>query len=294
VKIEESDLQLVVSEKTLGRLTTNAKQILEIVKAGLSRYDIKNYDESNISLAKTDKALLNKAEKELNAKRLEIEREFMQPFGEFKAIVTETVGLINKCSAKIDKVVKQSEDRAKELKKELIIDYFATTGFTLVPFDKIFDAKWLNKTTSMKGIYQEIDNKTEKIKSDIETLESFGEDAGLLKSLYLDTLDISKTLQYANTLKQNRERLEEATEKAAKAKAEEKANMAPRLPQTQPQQKPAGTIPYWDPPEEPARKQQEEVGILVRAFRVKTTREKIIALGDFMNDNDIDFEKIEL
>lgn len=46
--IQESDLELVVSEKTLGSLTTNAKQIRDIVMANLPKYDISNYTDDNI------------------------------------------------------------------------------------------------------------------------------------------------------------------------------------------------------------------------------------------------------
>ena len=40
--IQETDLELVVSEKTLGSLTTNAIQIRDMVKAALPMYDISN------------------------------------------------------------------------------------------------------------------------------------------------------------------------------------------------------------------------------------------------------------
>jgi hypothetical protein len=39
---------------------------------------------------------------------------------------------------------------------------------------------------------------------------------------------------------------------------------------------------------------QENEGLLTRTFTVTTTRENIIALSDFMNDNGIDFDKIDL
>jgi hypothetical protein len=305
-EIRESDLQLVVSEKTLGSLTTNARQIHEIVKSGLDRYDIKNYNEGNIALAKSDKALLNKAAKELNAKRIEIEREFMQPFGEFKEVVNDTVKLINECSAKIDTVVRQSEERTRELKKSLIADFFKSTGFTLVPLEKIFDAKWLNKGASMKSVYADMDAAIARIQADIKTLETFGDDAGLLKSLYLDTLDISKTLQYANTLKQNREKLkaaEEAKRKAAEeAKQEAKQPVENLMTREYPVRLPDGeSMPSETPfpapgighpcADTPLHPTHEE--LLTRAFRVTTTRGNIIALGDFMNERGIDFEKIE-
>jgi hypothetical protein len=278
VEIQECDLQLVVSEKTLGSLTTNAKQILGVVRAGIARYDIANYSESNIDLAKKDKALLNSAAKTLNARRIEIERELMLPFQEFKEAVSETVKLIADCSAKIDMVVKQSEEKAKQEKRETIRRYWDSKSYSLITFDKIFDSKWLNKTEPLKNVYSAIDAIVVKTNDDIATLEAIGENVDLLKSLYLDTLNINSTIQHANTLKQN----------SARAKAAEEAK-----------QRVSAAPPTAAPPEtketQPAKIQpaQPEEKLLTRAFRVTTTRENIIALGDFMNERGIEFEKIE-
>lgn len=60
IAIQESDLELVVSEKTLGSLTTNAKQIRDIVMANLPKYDISNYTDDNIDQAKKIRLLLIK------------------------------------------------------------------------------------------------------------------------------------------------------------------------------------------------------------------------------------------
>lgn len=270
--IQEKDLELVVSEKTLGSLTTNAKQIKALVENALPNYDISNYNESNIDLAKKDKAMLNKASKALNAKRLEFEKEFMKPFVEFKEVVNETIKLISECSSKIDFVVKQSEQKYKDDKKKVIQSLFAETDFTLVTLDKIFEEKWLNKTTKKKDIKAEIESKVAKIKDDIVTLEAIGEDVDLLKSLYLDTLNINSTIQYANSLKANRE----------KVKAESEKVVAPVV-----------QIQATPEPKKETVNSASQADIYVRAFKVSGTREDIIALGDFMNQRGIKFQKIE-
>ena len=264
IEIQEKDLELVVSEKTLGSLTTNAKQIKALVENALPNYDISNYNESNIELAKKDKAMLNNASKALNTKRIELEKEFMKPFAEFKEVVSDTVKLIAECSSKIDTVVKQSEQREKDEKKINIQKYFDKKEFTLVSFAKIFDEKWLNKTVKEKAIHTEIDQKVQKIEDDIKTLESIGEDAELLKSIYLDKLDINYAIQYANTLRANRERVKESSPTESVRQAE--------------------TTQVVNSPNE----------IYVRAFKVTGTREDIIALSDFMNSRGIKFEKIDL
>lgn len=298
--IQESDLELVVSEKTLGSLTTNAKQIRDMVKVALPMYDISNYNDENIDQAKRDKASLNKAAKALNSKRLEIEKEFMKPFGEFKEVVNETVKLIGECSAKIDTVVKQNEQQYKEKKKANIKTYFDGMNANLVDFKKVFKDAWLNKTVSMKAVCTDIDLILKGIDQDVETLRTFGVDFDVLRTYYMDTLNITSTIQYANRLKEQRERAKAAeeakiraeqekqqAEEAGKAVEAEQAKTRPANPFSMANQKADEQVPFSQ-----SRTQQPE--LLTRAFKVTTTRENIIALGDFMNEKGIDFDKIEL
>ena len=146
--MEEKEFELVIKEKNLGSLTTNAKAIKESVEKALSNYKAENYDESNIDDAKKDKALLNNTSKKLNDERIKIEKEFMKPFEEFKTTVTETCNLIKKASNEIDVIVKSVEDREKEKRKEIVKKIFDTNVNELkevLSFEKIFDDKWLNK-----------------------------------------------------------------------------------------------------------------------------------------------------
>lgn len=299
--IQENDLELVVSEKTLGSLTTNAKQIRDIVKANLPKYDISNYNDDNIDQAKKDKAALNKAAKALNAKRLEIEKEFMKPFGEFKEVITETVKLIGDCSAKIDVVVKQNEQQYKDKKLASINTYFDGMNANLVDFNKVFRPEWLNKSASMKSVCADIDAIFGKVENELSTLKTFGEDFDVLRTYYMDTLNINNTIQYANRLKEQRERAKVAEEARIKSEQERKEAEEARKAAEIEQQKSRPVNPFEranqrvnERPafiEQPSPAQPE---LLTRAFKVTTTRENIIALGDFMNEIGIDFDKIEL
>jgi len=272
LELQEKDLQLVVTDKQLGNLTTNANQIKEFVKKVLPQYSVDNYSENNIDQAKKDKALLNNAKKILNSKRIELEKEFQKPFEEFKSIISETCNLIADCVSKIDSVVKESEQREKDEKRREISEYFVSKNFSLIPFAKIFDEKWLNKSISMKSVKSEIDEKIQTIQNDVETLKTFGEDAELIQSIYLENLNLSNAIQYGNRLKENKTKIQE-------------------------QEKPQEKAPEPVPTQKTAPKQEESKNspeILVRAFKVKATKEKIIALSEFMNQNKIEFEKINL
>lgn len=288
IAIQESDLELVVSEKTLGSLTTNAIQIRDMVKSALPMYDITNYNDENIDQAKKDKAALNKAAKALNAKRLEIEKEFMKPFGEFKEVVNETVKLIGECSAKIDTVVKQNEQQYKDKKKATIKTYFDGLNVNLLDFNKVFKSEWLNKSASMKSVCSDVDAIFAKVENELSTLKGFGEDFDVLRTYYMDTLNIASTIQYANRLKEQRERAK-AAEEARMKEETERAKQNPVNPFARISQQVTNEPPAFV---EQAKVQEPE--LLTRTFTVTTTRENIIALGDFMNDNNIDFDKIEL
>lgn len=278
VEIQEKDLELVVSAKTLGSLTTNAIQIRDLVKNALPKYDISNYNESNIDVAKKDKAMLNNASKVLNAKRIELEKEFLKPFDELKNTITETVKLIGECSGKIDTVVKTSEQKEKDAKRASIQKHWDSKAFTLVTLDKVFDDKWLNKGLKEKDIFKEIDTKIAKINDDLVTLEAIGQDVELLKSIYLGDLDLNKAIQYANTLKAN------------KAKVQQTETVSIPIPTPAPVEQ-LKTVAYTAPV---TPVNQPEATTLTRAFKVTASKELIIELGDFMNQKGIIFEKIEL
>lgn len=290
ISIQEKDLELVVREKTLGSLTTNAKQIRDFVKSALSRYDISNYGDDNIDQAKRDKAALNKAAKALNSKRIEIEKEFMKPFGEFKEVVTETVKLIGECSAKIDLVIKENELRYKQNKKNDIRTYFDGLNVNLVDFEKIFKQEWLNKTMSMKSVCNDIDTILARIDSEITSLKRMNpEDFDALRAYYMDALSLSSTLEYAKRLQEQRERARQQEEakkisEEVQPQAEVKIEVEPVEILEEGNMTPIKTIEI----------QPEDTILYTRAFKITATKEQIIALSDFMNDNNIDFERIDL
>ena len=71
----------------------------------------------------------------------------------------------------------------------------------------------------MKYIQADIEKIFAKVDSDLEALKGFGEDFDVLRTYYMDTLNISATILYANRLKEQRERARIAEE--ARIKAEE-------------------------------------------------------------------------
>lgn len=220
--MEEKQLDLVIKEKTLGSLITNAKDIKSFVAAKLETYSVDSYNGDEKQAAK-DKAELNAASKKLNDERIKLEKEFMQPFQEFKDIVKETTNLIDEAAKKLDLIVKTQQEQEKAEKRKNIEGLWQAKNFTLVTLDRVFNPRWLNKTTKLTAIDAELNSIIQTITDDLKALES-SEDAEDLKAFYLSTLSLQLALQKGAELKKNRERLA-AEKKAAteeeKRKAEE-------------------------------------------------------------------------
>lgn len=206
--IKSKDLELTIEKQVPGELITNALKIKEFVEERIKDYTPEKYYDDP-EAAKKDRAILNGASKELNNRRLSLEREFMRPFDEFKSIIKDTTNAIDRAAAKLDEVVKAVEETQRNEKRRDIEAIFEKKGFELVPLEKIFDPKWLNKGTKIKDIEKELDGKIAKIYSDIKVIEALPSDVVEVKAQYLDTLDIGSALETAQRLKANRERLAE-------------------------------------------------------------------------------------
>ena len=278
--LTEKDLALDVRELTLGTLTTNALKLRDHVAATLERYTPENYSEDNVDQAKADRAILNKAAKELNDRRIQLERDWNAPLQDFKSIIGDTVKMIADGSAKIDAVVKGVESKAKAEKRAAIEELWERKGITLLPLSKMWDDRWLNKTKRLPAVEKEIGEKLLKIEAELDTLAAVDtEDGDVLRAYYLDCLDLQRTLTYSATLKNNRQRLQE---EQARRQAEAEAQ-ATREAYVAPTAEPAPTT-YEAP----------EVAIpvtLERTMVVRGTREQLIALAEFMNAEGIWFKK---
>ena len=220
--MENNPLSLIIKEKTLGILITNAKEIKAYVAEKLKEYSVDNYAGDAKQAAK-DKAEINNAIKTLNDRRIELEKEWNMPFQDFKSIIAETTGMMKDASGKLDLIVKAKENEEKAQKKSKIEELWNGKNFNLVPIDRVFSQKWLNKTVKLSQVDAEIDQIIKSINGDLASLDAFGEDTAILKDLYLSTLNLQQTLNKGAELKANRERLArlEAERKAQEAKTAE-------------------------------------------------------------------------
>ena len=222
--METNPLTLIVKEKTLGNLVTNAKDIKAYVAEKLKEYSVENCE--SVKDAANKKAEINNAIKTLNDRRIALEKEWNLPFQEFKEIIAETTGMMKTVSGNLDAIVKVQENREKEAKKASIEELWAAKRFNLVPLARVFNMKWLNKTAKLTSVDAELDDIIKRINGDLASLDAFGEDTATLKDLYLSTLNLQITLSKGAELKANRERLA-AMEAQKKVEAEKEQETIP-------------------------------------------------------------------
>lgn len=213
--LEENELQLVITEKSLGSLTTNAKSIKELITKALPTYNAANYNEGTLDKAKEDRAILNKTSKMLNDERIKIEKEFVQPFAEFKDIVKETCDMIKSASDSIDGIIKEVEEKEKTKRKEIIYTLYNDNVKELqeiLTIESIFDEKWLNKGSFDDNgnfkLLDELINKIDKVRKDLITIGSLKSQYEVeLKNTYLSNFDLGEIINKNNELNEKAELL---------------------------------------------------------------------------------------
>lgn len=288
-------MELKIKEVTLPeKIDFNYEELKQELIEKCKTYETIVYTDENIKEAKSDRANLNKLKKALNDERIRREKEYMVPFNTFKAQINEIIGIIDKPVALIDSQVKAFEEKQKQDKRAAIEELFVSIGFqSFVKLDMIFNDKWLNTSTSLKSIEDEMKQMMSKFGNDIFTLNSLPEFAFEAIEVYKSTLDINKAISEAQKMTQiakaKAEREAEIERKKAEEEAkrkfeeEQNANAGSEVSAVEV----ASGIPY-----EAFEDNQKAPERLWIAFQAYMTVDDAIALKQFFNDKNIEFKSI--
>ena len=198
-------LELKVTKNVVGILETNIEQLEAYVTKKLEEYSPESYF-GDADMAKKDRAELNNSKKVLSQARITLMRDLMKPYSDFETRCKNLEKMIEGASGKLDEIVKAKEEEEKTRKKIRITEIWNSRNFTLIPLDRVFNPKWLNKTTKESEIIEAIDGGIARIYDDLKKIEKYAEpcDADTVKAYYLDCLDIGDSLDYGEQLAKNR------------------------------------------------------------------------------------------
>ena len=287
----------------IAKIPDNLPEIIENngeeVKAWLAevmqKYEGLVVTSESIKSAKEDKAKLNKLRAALEERRKEVKRDYLAPYMAFEEKYKELLALIDKPIASIDTQIKALDEQEQQEKFTKIGQYFQEItkdlGFSLV-LDKIIDPKWRNKTNPIEKICNALFDRVEAIRADYAELQEYYSDSPhytAIMNTYMQGYDKACALAYAAALIQQEQR------RGARA-----GSVPPNVPPGQRSAEVPETLtppPEYEPtPEPPVQKPtpppQNEPRI-TGVFRVTGTKQQIIALRDFMRENQIEFQIVK-
>lgn len=286
-------MELMIQEFTLPEaITFNYDQLKQEIATQLTKYEGLVYTEENLKEAVADRARLNALREAIEQRRISLKKECMKPYAAFEAQVKDIVALIDKPILAIDTQIKTYEDQQKAKKRDEIEAYYIEIASGLeqiVPFDKIMDHRWLNKTVTIKSIRKSISETVSKINEGLMTLETLKTPhLTVLKKFFIESgFDMTATLT-------QKARLEVFDSKMK----EREAAVAPSLPaETSVERTPEDDLPgkaeqqpQWLTEEIAAAKDEPRYTV---QFQVEVTKPQLIALRDYMIAHKIKFGKVE-
>lgn len=257
------------------KITDNMAEIKEYAIEMKKYYENLVFNEEQVKEAKDERAGINKTVKKVADYRKDTVDKFNKPLEEFVNTAKETESILKEASNCIDVQIKKYEEEEKQTKKkecEELFDNLVGDLSELINFEKVFDNRWLNKTTKMSEVEQDIKNIIEKVNGGMQAIKELNSEFETeLINTFLEDYDLSKAIMKNTQLKSQKEKLA----KTEVAKEETKEEMIKEMV----------TKPVED---------VEDERDIIKTYTLKITANytKMAALRKFMEINDIKFEKV--
>ena len=282
------DTKIIVPQ--IASPTWAKEEVAQAVLAKLSEYNGAVYTPDTVKNAKADRAELNKLAKALDDERKRVKALYSAPYEAFEKEVKSIVNQIAECSAEIDKQVKAFEEAEKQKKMDAIREMFDGMDFHCIPFEKIYDPKWLNATTSLASVKKDLEARLNQIDTDIAVLAGVDEYKFEALEEYKSTLSLALAMSEVQRLKDLAIR---KAEHEARLRGEaEKANELPKEePKAEPKEEPQKAIVYDDdglPDFSSIGDQRHAVSV-----HMKVTNSEEMQIVQFLNSIGVEFYTVK-
>ena len=197
----------------------------------LEHYNSLVITEDSIKAGKEDRATLNKLRTAIDTRRKEIKKQCMAPYDAFEAKVKELTALIDQPIGAIDAQLKAYEEMRREEKQQKVAEAYdkivPEALREIIPMTMIFSPKWLNASTTMKSIEEELTDRVKRTNTDMMVLDTVEpEYATAVRETYMRTLDIEKAMNQKKALQAAAEAFKQREEAKAAQEAESPAPAA--------------------------------------------------------------------
>lgn len=232
IEAEATTLEVTYTEATIA---SNMDALEAHVKKVVAGYEGATYDLASaqaIKEAKHDRSYLNGIKKEIDERRKAVKREYNKPLDAFERRCKQITAIIDESTD----AIKAQLDEAEQTRKDALYsrlqqhyEEFAGLLAPVVPYERLHEPQWLNKTFGEIKAQQALEAKVSDVARDWETLKAQQEamphyaDA---EREFFRTLDLGVALNAARLADEEDQRI-----------AELKAAMAPE-PEPEPMPEP--------------------------------------------------------
>ena len=286
------ELTLVINNPDEGQFLKsigwNKEQIKEAVVSITEQYRGLAYTEAQLQEAKADRAKLNAMKNDISARRIQVKKALLEPYEKFEAEVKEVVALIDEPIAMIDEQIVAYEERTKEEKRQTLEKFFVENKGSLpeqITFERIFNPKWLNKSSSLSSCKNDIKKLIEDISADLAAIRSSLDErySVYAEEFYLKReMNLSHALAEANHIQEMDRKAEE--ERKAKEQAQKEREEAQKRAKEEAEAKKQREVEAQDarehrnsPQEGVSNVKHEQVTMLDKTGGLKSE------ISDFMN-----------
>lgn len=187
----------VIVNPQIGVIDFNLSELKQALAEEVEIYKGLVVSEDNIQASKRDLASLRKIRTQIDDRKKAVKKAFIEPYTKFENEVKEAFAILDEPINHIDKQVKEFEELRKEAKKNHCREvYSAAVGdmADFIPFERIFNEKWLNATSTDKDITDAVESEIIHVKNDLNAIHALGSE---IESECVEAYKIAGTLTAA-------------------------------------------------------------------------------------------------
>lgn len=270
----------------------NYEELKQWLTDGLALYKGRVYDAGQISEAKKDAADLRKLAAAIDGKRKDMKKQYLKPYEEFETQAKELTGLINEQVDEIAAQIRAYDEGVKGAKRAeieaLYADSFGSLA-ELVPFDRLFNARWLNVTFKMGQVETELKIRKAAIESALAAIRELELEPDVeqqVTHVYLETFELSRALAAKAQIEQERRRLAEYA--AAQGRKVYDASDPDAFKKAQP----GDIVHFGGPACASTQTEPQSEPVYTVDFRVLATAAQLAGLKKYMKDNGIEYGRV--
>lgn len=272
----------------------NNEELKAAIAEKMKEYKGLVFTEETISEGKKDRANLNKLRGAIDDERKRVKKLCMEPCNRFEKEVKEVLALVDEQISAIDIQIKEVEQIKREEKRKAVQELFESIGFQkFVTLEMIWDEKWLNASVALSKVENQMKETMYRIGEEVGTISRLPEFRFEAMEVYKKTLDLTQAIKKGQELADIQKRKEEAL---ARQKAEEERRKAEEAATGKESENPEEAADTHDAPRKAEENDYTRVvsePVMRIDFRVWGTKEQILALRDYMKQNNLKFGKVE-